>query len=134
MRLNNVVIKNNINDVSIEGRFTLTAAGAVVATFGDDVTTTKTGVGSYRVRISSRAVADYRVVETLYDSATFGSGTPPATAVKVRVLLVSTDVAAATKGDLLIDIVTANATWVATDTTAACSVNFRVSFRKTQVH
>lgn len=127
MRLNGIVIKNNLNTLDLEGRFTLSAAAAVVAVQGDDFSVTKTGVGTYRVRFGATAIAGYKVVNIIQDDAKFGTGGVPTTAVNVRVSGVATDTTpGATLGDCIIDITTANATWVPTDCTAACSVCFRV--------
>lgn len=123
-------MRTNQNTIQVEGSFTLSAAAAVTSNEGYDQTVTKTGTGVYRVRLPRAAVANYGVVGVPCAIANFGPGTAPATAVDCRVLAVATDTTAgAGFGDLIIDVQTTNATWVATDTTAACRVDFYVCVR-----
>ena len=124
-------IANNINDVAIEGSFDISAAAAVTAARGDGVfgNVTKTGTGAYRLRVPRVAHGCLRVVEKLVMNADY-AGSPPATALTVRVFDVQSDATpGATQGDVLVDFLTGTAAYVPVDTTAATTISFRVVFR-----
>lgn len=128
---NNPAIVFNANEVQIRGAFGLTAAAAVTTPIVGDACplsggVTKTGTGTYRVRIPAVRASRFSVRELVDGSANFIGATSPATAVNVRVTNVTNE---AGTNDILIDILTANATWVATDTTASTRICYNVTFK-----
>lgn len=120
-----VAIFHNACEYQIRGEFDLSAAAAVTATRGDDMTVVKTGVGAYTVTI--KGVKAIKLVELLGRQAEF-TGTVPATALGVRIATVTQS---AGTDDIVITInTTANPTSGAnTDTTAATTVAFEVTIR-----
>lgn len=126
----------NSGELHIRGTFGLTAAAAVAtspAPTGDCVpavsSITKTGTGTYRIRITKTRMSSYRVVSVVAARVDFYGATAPAGAVATRVTSVTSE---ASTGDCLIDIVTANATWVPTDTTAAVVLTYDVVIKTSQ--
>lgn len=120
----------NRDEVVVSGGFGLSAAAAVATPIvGDTIPlsggVTKTGTGTYRVRVPASCVAYHKVHEVTEASVNF-FGNAPATALNVRVSAATNE---SGTGDLLIDIVTGNATYVATDTTAATRILFSLRFK-----
>lgn len=109
----------------IRGEFDLSSAAAVTATRGTNMTTTKTGTGTYTVVLKDTQVL--QLVELLHRDANF-SGTVPATATGV---MITTVTQSASTGDITITVVTTASptTGAATDTTAATTVDFEVVIR-----
>lgn len=135
MRTNGISIQNNLSTHLFEGEFDLSAAAAVTAVRGDSITVTKTGVGSYTVRVAARDQGAPPVVEVLNRHANLSNGTP-AGALGVKVMGITVDTAQATKDDILIAIVTtatAGGTGAAADTTAVATVDFQVKVRTRRV-
>ena len=140
MRANQNHIQNNLNAHDIEGEFDLSAAAAVVAQAdgrtcrGDSCTVTKTGTGTYVVRVRGMDQGMPAVYEKLNRHANFSDGTP-ATALAVRMTTVTVDNTQATRGDILITIITsATVGGAAADGTSAVTVSFRVKIRTNRVY
>ena len=132
MRANSVSVQNNLNALDIEGELDLSAAAAVSAVRGDSLTATKTGVGTYVVRVNARDQGYPMVFETLNRSANYVN-TTPATALGVKMTTVAPE---ATTGDILITLVTtatAGGTGAAADTTVAATIAFRAKVRTRKV-
>lgn len=109
----------------IEGQIDLSAAAAVTAGRGTDMTFTKTATGTYTAVI--KGSKGMKLVEVL-DSAVNFSGTVPATAVGCRVSGVAQS---SSTDDITITIKTMDGvtTGADTDTTAATTLSFRVVIR-----
>lgn len=122
-----VQIVHSACEYAIRGEIDLSAAAAVTATRGDDMTSVKNGgAGSYSVTIKGNK--GLMLVETLKRHAEFTGGTMPATALGCKVTTVTQT---AGTNDIVINITTmANPTsGAATDGTAAVTVSFEVVLR-----
>lgn len=131
--LSHPIMNTNGNECIIRGGFGLSAGAALTTSVVGDLVPltgaiTKTGTGTYRVRITAARICHHRVIDasSITEAVASFYGSAPATVTGVRVLLVSSE---ASTGDLLIDIVTHNAAFAATDTTAATEVRFTVAFK-----
>jgi hypothetical protein len=115
----------NACQYDISGEVDLSAAAAVTATRGDDMTTVKTGTGLYTVTIKGNK--GFMLVELLGRDANFTQG-KPTTALGVRV---STVTQTAGTNDIVITLNTmaAATNGIDTDGTAAVTVAFRVLIR-----
>lgn len=135
MRANVISVQNNLNAHDLVGEVDLNASAAVLAARGDSISCTKTGTGTYVVRVSARDQGSPAVFEVLYRDATLQNGTP-AGALGVKVTTVTVDTADATKNDILITLVTtatAGGTGAAADSTAAVTIPFWVKIRTRKV-
>lgn len=135
MRANSITVQNNLNAHDIDGEVDISAAAAVTAVRGDSLTCTKTGTGTYVVRVAARDQGSPAVFETLKRQVNYCNGTP-ATALGVKVTTVTVDAADATKNDILITLVTtatAGGTGAAADSTAAITISFGVKIRTRKV-
>lgn len=121
-----VQIVHNACEYAVRGEVDLSAAAAVTATRGDDMTLVKTGVGTYTATIKGNK--GIMLIETLKRYANFTGGTMPATALGCKVTTVTQT---AGTNDIVINITTmASATsGAATDGTAAVTIAFEVVIR-----
>jgi hypothetical protein len=120
----NSVINNECSYI-IQGEIDINSSAAVLATRGSQLTTTKTGTGTYQVVLKDTSVL--QLVEVLHREANY-SVTVPATALGVGVTTVTQS---ASTGDITITIVTTAAatSGAATDGTAATTIDFEVVIR-----
>lgn len=118
-------IFNNVFSWRLEGEVDLSAAAAVLAVRGDNMTVTRTGPGSYSVVVKNSGAL--QLVESLNREAAFCGGFP-ATASGVTMTTVTQSV---TTGDITILLVTTAAptNGAATDTTAATTIAFGATIR-----
>lgn len=133
MHATTVTVYNNINSHTFEGELDLTSGAAVSAVRGDSLTATKSGTGTYVIRVAARDQGHPQVFETLNRSAQYVN-TTPATALGVKITTVAPE---ASSGDILITLVTtatAGGTGAAADTTAAATISFRVTARTRRVY
>lgn len=117
---------NNACTWTVQGELDLSAAAAVVAIRGDNLSATKTGTGQYTVVLKNSGAL--QVVELLGREANFTSATRPATALGCALDTVTQN---ATTGDISLVITTlANPTsGAATDGTAAVTIAFGTVIR-----
>lgn len=135
MRANSISVQNNLNAHDICGEVDLSAAAAVTAVRGDSISCTKTGTGTYVVRVSARDQGSPAVFELLHRGAHYVN-TTPATALGVKMTTVTVDTTPATKDDILITLVTtatAGGTGAAADTSAVATIAFSTKIRTRKV-
>lgn len=117
---------NNACTWVVQGELDLSAAAAVVAIRGDNLTATKTGTGAYSVVLKNSGAL--QVVELLGRDANFTGATRPATALGCCLDSVTQN---ATTGDITFVITTLAlpTSGAATDGTAAVTVAFGAIIR-----
>jgi hypothetical protein len=131
---NQVQVVNNVYTHVVEGEFDLSAAGAVTAVRGNSLSVTKTGVGTYVIRLLSRSQGSPALFELVNRRVDLCNGTP-AGALGVRAMAAATDPTDSFHKDLLFTVLTtagAGASGAAADTTAAITVSFRYVIRTRQ--
>jgi hypothetical protein len=119
-------ITNNYGEWIVRGQFDIGASGAITASRGDNLVFTKTGTGTYTVRVINESF-----VEVLADSV----GVRRATATAGWVNISSIDVDGAGDGTgavITIQTLDDNATPTATDQTTG-TISFEVTFRKWKI-
>lgn len=119
-------VVNNACTWSINGELDLSAAAAVVALRGDNMTATKTGTGQYTVVLKNSGAL--QLVELLNREANFTGATRPASALGVSL---DTVVQSTTTGDITIVITTLTnpTSGAAADGSAAVTVSFGLIIR-----
>lgn len=122
--MTNQAVFNNYGEWIIRGQIDLSAAAAVNATRGDNLTTVKTNTGEYTVTL--KGTANLKLVETLGQDVHFCNGVP-VTALGCRVSSVTQ-----TSGtDDIVIIIKTSATGGGADTnvTGATTLSFTVVIR-----
>ena len=124
-------IINNVFTWTITGELDLSAAAAVVAIRGDNMTAVKTGTGQYTITLKNSGAL--QLVQLLNREANFAGATRPATALGVCLDTVTQN---ATTGDIALVITTlANPTsGAATDGAAAVTLSFGTVIRVGQAN
>lgn len=119
-------VVNNACTWTVQGELDLSAAAAVVAIRGDNMTVTKTGTGQYTVVLKNSG--NLQIVELLGREANFTGATRPATALGVSL---DTVTQSTTTGDITIILTTLAlpTSGAATDGTAAVSIAFGAVIR-----
>ncbi len=122
---NITAVNQNACEWQIKGELDISAAAAVVALRGDNMTPLKTATGTYTVTIKNAGAL--QLVQLLNRHANY-TATVPATALGVRVSTVTQN---ATSGDIVITLVTTAlpTSGAATDGTAATTIAFQVVIR-----
>jgi hypothetical protein len=119
-------ITQNYGTWKVQGEFDLTTAGAILASRGDGLVFTKTGTGTYTVRVINEIF-----VEVLHRNVEVNRAT--ATAGIVNISSIDVDGAGDGTGAVItIQTLDDNATPTATDQ-ATGTVSFSVTFRKWKI-
>lgn len=118
---------NNEFEWVLRGEVDLNASAAVTAVRGTNFTVVKTGTGTYTVTLKNTSAL--QIVEILHRDANFSGSSLPATATGVTLTTVTQNLP--NTSDVVITLVTtANpTTGAATDTTAACTIDFEAVLR-----
>lgn len=123
--MNNVAIFQNEFEWHVRGSIDLSAAAAVTAIRGTNMTATKTGTGAYSVVIKGNSAL--KLYEVISSHAEYSGANAPATALGVRV--VSVTQAATDDITIVLNTTALPTSGAATDGTAAVTVNFEVIIR-----